>query len=119
MPIRSTDWEKRRVSILCLRPGGDLQMISATMLMQKHKPAQDGAPSTFHGPTYALWENTKHSFPGMFDALTFIGVLAALPPNVNEMEWAGHIDWVQPTDKPEHKLSEGNIIDAEYEVVKH
>jgi hypothetical protein len=55
----------------------------------------------------------------MFDALTFIGVLAALPPNVNEMEWAGHIDWVQPTDKPEHKLSEGNIIDAEYEVVKH
>jgi hypothetical protein len=49
MPIRSTDWEKRRVSILCLRPGGDLQMISATMLMQKHKPRRTERRPRFTG----------------------------------------------------------------------
>jgi hypothetical protein len=112
------DWEKRRVSIMCRCPNGSLQMVSSTMLMQRKSPAQDGAPPTFQGPTHALWENTKHSFPDIFNELNFIGVLVALPPNVHEMEWAGHIDWVQPTDEAPHKLPEG-IIDAEYEVVKH
>jgi hypothetical protein len=115
------NWEKRRVSIVLSRPKTvvPLQMVSWTMMMQKQKPAQEGAPPYFTGPTHALWSNVQHIHPEIFKGFELVGVLCATPPNINEMEWAGHIDWVQPTDEPEHKLSEENIIDAEYEVVKH
>lgn len=114
-----SDFEKRRVSYIGLRADAPqertVQLVSSVMMVRRLPPEQEGGPHVYEGPVIAGWENVKHSYPGLFDDLTLMGAIVALPPNVG-MQYAGHIDWVRPLDRPKENE---NIIDAEYEVVKH
>jgi hypothetical protein len=118
-----TDWEPRlrrhRIAFVGQRVQGDMtvQLVNGHMMVRRRRPEVEGGPCHYEGGVITAWENTKQQYPKLFDDLTLIGALIALDPAEGGVKYQGHIDWVRPTDLP--KQEDSNIIDAEYEVVKH
>jgi hypothetical protein len=118
------NFEKRRVAFLGMRSdpilGQTVQLVTMPMMVRPIAAAQEGGPPRYEGPVFAAWENIKHSYPGLFDDLHLYGaVVALLPGHSGQLQYVGQIDWVQPTDAPLIRELEDDVIDGEYEVVKH
>jgi len=119
------NFEKRRVSFVGVRWEAEdnkhlLQLVTAMMMVRLLPPEKEGGPPVYEGPVFAAWENVKHQYPGLFDDLTLYGALVALMPgHSGQLQYIGQIDWIRPTDALSVLAQDDNVIDAEYEVVKH
>lgn len=88
------EFEKRRVSFMCIAATGALHLISGMMMVKrKERPGQTPA---FFGPINAGWENIRAMYPDLTADLTPMGALIATP----EGEFRGQIDWVIEANAP-------------------
>jgi len=88
-----SEFEKRRVSFICLAPNS-VQMISGMMMVKRKE--RPGMPPVFFGPIRAAWENVRAAHPDVTADLNMIGVLIATP----EGNFRGQIDWLQDSHPP-------------------
>jgi hypothetical protein len=100
------EFEKRRVSFLCIAPNS-LQIISGMMMVKRKE--RPGQPPAFFGPIAAGWENVREQYPELTADLKMVGALIASP----EGEFRGQIDWVIEANQPkviEHDPEEKPVI---------
>jgi hypothetical protein len=86
---KSAEFEKRRVSFVCIAPQS-VQIISGQMMV-KRRETPGAMPPEFYGPIMAAWENVRTAYPEATADLKVIGALIAVP----EGSFRGHIDWVR------------------------
>jgi hypothetical protein len=97
----SAEFEKRRVSFLCIAPNS-MQIISGMMMVKrKDRP---GMPPAFFGPIAAGWENIRAQYPELTADLKMVGALIAAP----EGEFRGQIDWVIEANQPREGNSDAS-----------
>lgn len=94
--IEPHTFERHRVAFVAFSRAESktMQLASAMMMVKRIEPAQVGDPPVFAAPVFTGWKNYKEIYPGVFDDLDLVGALIAVIGG----PWAGHIDWLRPTD---------------------
>lgn len=96
--IEPKTFERHRIAFVAFSKSENrtIQLASAMMMVKRGEPARAGDPPTFTAPVRVAWQNYKDTYPGVFDDLELVGALIAVIGG----HWAGHIDWLRPSDGP-------------------
>src|SRR5215207_8455656 len=102
----SAEFEKRRVSFMCVA-SNSLQMITGMMMVKRKE--RPGMPPVFYGPIAAGWENVRAMYPELTADMKMMGTLIATP----EGNFRGQIDWVIEANQPvviDHDPNEKSVV---------